>query len=81
MFLYKIGCFLFNYFEENYFISDGKVQCEACLKLVHPRGLARHIRLVHGKLDLVACNLCSKQFKSPEYLKDHLRRHHLVYQT
>ena len=63
-----------------YFISDGKVECEACLKLVHPRGLSRHIRLVHGKLDLVSCNMCNKQFKSPEYLKDHLRRHHLIYQ-
>ncbi|XP_023329069.1 protein tramtrack, beta isoform isoform X12 [Eurytemora carolleeae] len=74
------------YTEQNFMVagqdgsSDGKVECEACLKLVHPRGLSRHIRLVHGKLDLVSCNMCNKQFKSPEYLKDHLRRHHLVYQ-
>ena len=73
--------YCFKIFLARFFVSEGKAQCEVCLKQVHPRGLARHTRLVHGKLHMVACNLCDKQFKSSDYLKDHLRRHHLVYQT
>jgi hypothetical protein len=68
-------------------ILGDRAQCQwqGCGKWLHKRGLKRHIKDVHenGEASAVSghnCHLCDKDFKTEQYLKNHLRVSHSVYQ-
>ena len=64
------------------FLGD-RAECSHCGKWLHKRGLKRHIEDVHNhstsKPEFI-CDVCNKTFKTPQYLKNHLRLAHSIYQ-
>ena len=72
----------YNISKQNNCIGD-RAECSQCGKWLHKRGLKRHIEDVHNhssaKQEFV-CDVCNKSFKTPQYLKNHLRLAHSIYQ-
>ena len=59
-------------------------QCLACAKTFTSFGSAkRHYDLVHcsNPNRVVNCHICGSTLKTPEFLKDHLRKVHAIYQS
>jgi hypothetical protein len=55
-----------------------------CAKAFNNFGNAkRHYDLVHcpNPNNMVSCHICGRVLKAPEFLKDHLRRVHSIYQS
>jgi len=63
--------------------AGDRAECSYCGKWLHKRGLKRHIEDVHNhassKPEFI-CDVCNKTFKTPQYLKNHLRLAHSIYQ-
>jgi len=55
-----------------------KVQCEVCFKLLHPRGVKRHLSEVHGEKKELQCDLCNRIFKNKSSLDTHKRVVHNI---
>jgi len=63
--------------------TGDRAECSYCGKWLHKRGLKRHIQDVHnnsGTKPEFICDVCNKTFKSNQYLKNHLRLAHSIYQ-
>ena len=56
-------------------------QCLQCSRTFTSFGSAK--RLVHcaNPNRMVSCHICGSTLKTPEFLKDHLRRSHSIYQS
>jgi len=66
-------------------VLGDRAQCKYCAKWLHKRGLKRHVKDVHENEEIPAeatpvCHLCEKSFKTEQYLKNHLRVSHSIYQ-
>ena len=66
-------------------VLGDRAQCKYCAKWLHKRGLKRHVKDVHENEEIPAeathvCHLCEKSFKNEQYLKNHLRVSHSIYQ-
>ena len=62
-----------------------RAQCKFCGKWLHKRGLKRHVKDVHENEGDASesehqCHLCERRFKTEQYLKNHLRVSHSIYQ-
>ena len=55
-------------------IPEGKVQCEVCLKLLHPRGMKRHLSEVHSGNQELRCSVCAGVFRNKSSLDTHKRK-------
>ena len=67
------------------YILGDRAQCKFCGKWLHKRGLKRHMKDVHGNEvgtseNEYVCHLCERSFKTEQYLKNHLRVSHSIYQ-
>ena len=59
-------------------------QCLACAKTFTSFASAkRHYDLVHnaGSDRSASCHICGSTLKTPQFLKDHLRKVHAIYQS
>ena len=54
--------------------GEGKVQCSVCLKLLHPRGMKRHLSEVHAESKDLKCPACSGTFRNKSSLDTHRRK-------
>jgi len=65
--------------------AGDRAQCKFCGKWLHKRGLKRHVKDVHENEVRATesehvCHLCERSFKTEQYLKNHLRVSHSIYQ-
>jgi len=54
--------------------GEGKVQCSVCLKLLHPRGMKRHLSEVHAESKDLKCPACSGTFRNKSSPDTHRRK-------
>ena len=54
--------------------GEGKVQCNVCLKLLHPRGMKRHLSEVHAESQDLKCPACEGTFRNKSSLDTHRRK-------
>jgi KRAB domain-containing zinc finger protein len=51
------------------------VKCQICAKVFKPKSLNDHLKTVHATQKNFRCNICSKSFKTAQYLQLHEKTH------
>ncbi|XP_035713062.1 gastrula zinc finger protein XlCGF7.1-like [Folsomia candida] len=57
--------------------TNGHVKCEICfVTLKHHVALAEHLRRIHSDKPTQICTICTREFRSKQYLRLHMNRIH-----
>lgn len=56
-------------------IHFSTIRCKICNKYIKPVNMACHLRITHATEENYQCDICSKNFKSSDYLNAHKKLH------